>query len=128
MLEPAALTPDLATPLHILVYGSDVLQRRSVARAFAAHGITVLLASSLAETAKCVRDGALHAAVLLDGIAVLHAVHEAQPSLQVLWAGAAVADTPTAPWYDVLDTTAHVFDAHAIVRATLLRLGATRRP
>ena len=128
MAEPAVVMRDQATPWHVLVYGSDAMQRRSVARAFAAHRITVLLASTLAETAKCVRDGALHAAVLLDGIAVLHAVHEAQPSLHVLWAGAVSPDALPAAWYDVLHTTGHALDADAIVRATLRCLDAIRRP
>ena len=128
MNDAAVLTGDRGVAWRILVYGSDAIQRRSVARAFAAHRITVLLASTLAETAKCVRDGALNAAVLLDGIAVLRAVHEAQPSLHVLWAGAVVPGTPTASWYDALDTTGHGLDADEIVRATLRCLDAIRRP
>ena len=128
MAEPAVVTRDQPTALHILVYGSDGMQRRSVARAFAAHGITVLLASSIAEMAKCARDGALQAAVLLDGIAVLHAVHEIQPTVHVLWAGVVAPDAPTAAWYDVLDTNGSAPDAEAVVRATLRLLDASRRP
>lgn len=128
MAEPAVMTGDQAASLHILVCGSDAMQRRSVARAFAAHGITVLLASSLAETGKCVRDGALHAAVLLDEIAVLHAVHALQPTLPVLWAGVVSPNASTTTWYDVLDTNERAPDADAIVRATLRMFDAIRRP
>ncbi len=128
MAEPAVTTGHRTAPLQILVYGSDAMQRRLVARAFALHRITVLLASSVAEAAKCIRDGALHAAVLLDEIAVLHAVHALQPTLPVLWAGAVSPTALMAVWCSVIDTNGGAPDADAIVHATLRMFDAIRRP
>jgi hypothetical protein len=50
----------------VLVFGTNRGERHAAQRAIAAHGYPVLLASSMAEAAKCIASGRVRAIVLTD--------------------------------------------------------------